>query len=544
MPMPFNNAVMTNGGAALLTKAQAGECKIEFTRMAIGDGTYDEDERTIAALQARTDLKDLKNSYAISGCSVYTEHSVKVTALLTNQDPTTLEPLVTEGYYINEVGLFAKEADGAESTEVLYSIAVTSGEQGDFMPPYNDYNPAQITQDFYVTVDNSAEVLVNSGGAALLVEDAQGFMIGAMPFYYGREYLPEADKTTITILKNTQVNINGKGYYNAEDVILSTAGIAEPGKDIYIYACAALEGYEPIYVLSQNSTVPEGYNADNSRKIGGFHCLCADVGTIEGHPLSGYVAGDILPASVWDLKHRPTSDPEGMAYDEGTGKWYDIYLASWDGVKLVSEYGGAVVTGTTATPFHGLKFREYMGKIGKRLLWRHEFMCVAKGSNECTAIEGAANPVTTGGHVDSEGRRMISDIGLEDCCGCFWQWVNDEYEHLIYASVNSQAGTTDASTGMISRYYTGNNNTSNKYFSGYIWSTDSAIGAETPPATYNDTIDDQQYGDSYGLPRQARAGARWGDSSRCGSRALLASDFGSCAASGNGARGASEPRVA
>ena len=38
MPQPFNNAVMTNAGARLLTRAQAGEIKIEFTRIAVGNG--------------------------------------------------------------------------------------------------------------------------------------------------------------------------------------------------------------------------------------------------------------------------------------------------------------------------------------------------------------------------------------------------------------------------------------------------------------------------------------------------------------------------
>ena len=40
------------------------------------------------------------------------------------------------------------------------------------MPPYNGYNPAQIIQDYFATVNNSAEVTINSTGAALLVEDA------------------------------------------------------------------------------------------------------------------------------------------------------------------------------------------------------------------------------------------------------------------------------------------------------------------------------------------------------------------------------------
>lgn len=172
MPQPFNNAVMTNAGAKLLTRAQAGEIKIEFTRIVTGNGTYSAAEKTLSALQARTALKSQKNSYALSDIDVFSDHSVKVTALITNQDPVTLKTLVTSGYYINEMGLYAKPSGGAAGTEVLYSITTTAGENGDFMPPYNGYNPAQITQDYFATVNNSAEVTINTAGAALLVEDA------------------------------------------------------------------------------------------------------------------------------------------------------------------------------------------------------------------------------------------------------------------------------------------------------------------------------------------------------------------------------------
>ncbi len=349
--------------------------------------------------------------------------------------------------------------------------------------------------------------------------DLKRFMISSVPSYYIRDSLFTPSKTTITIHADTQININGRGYYNTQDVVLNTSGVAGAGKNVYIYACIPETGLEPQFVLSQNSTVPSGYNADNSRKIGGFHCLCANVGTISGHPLSGYVAGDILPASVWDLKHRPVSEPEGMVYDAGTGRWYDIYLASWNGTKLVSQYGATIADGTSAKPFHGLLFKEKMGKIGKRLLWRHEFMVVAKGSNECTNINTSADPGTTGGHVDTAGRRMISDIGLEDCCGVLWQWVNDEYEHYATASNNVS-------------YHTG----TNTYMSGYSW-TNSV-------ATYNGAIDDKNYGDSHGFSRQALAGAYWSGSSRCGSRSVFADVFGSYLGSAIAARGASEPRVA
>ncbi|MCI9471535.1 MAG: hypothetical protein HFH56_10060 [Lachnospiraceae bacterium] len=172
MPQPFNNAVMTDAGARLLTRAQAGEIKIEFTRIATGNGVYAASEKTLSALQKRTALKAQKNSYPLSDIDIFSDYSVKVTALITNQDPVTGGTLVNAGYYINEMGLFAKVKDGAASTEVLYSITTTAGENGDFMPPYNGYNPAQITQDYYATVNNSAQVTIKTAGAALLVEDA------------------------------------------------------------------------------------------------------------------------------------------------------------------------------------------------------------------------------------------------------------------------------------------------------------------------------------------------------------------------------------
>nr|DAI67117.1 MAG TPA: tail collar fiber protein [Caudoviricetes sp.] len=172
MPQLFNNAVMTNKGANLLVRAQAGHIKLQFTRMAVGNGTYASSEKTIQALQKTTKLKSQKNAYALSAVNVYSEHSVKVTALITNYDAVKQSVLVSAGYYINEIGLFAKPQGAADSEEVLYSIAVVAGDNGDFMPPYNGYNPAQIVQDYYATVDNSTQVTIQTAGAALLASEA------------------------------------------------------------------------------------------------------------------------------------------------------------------------------------------------------------------------------------------------------------------------------------------------------------------------------------------------------------------------------------
>lgn len=173
MPQPFNNAVMTRDGANLLTRAQAGEVKIKFTRIEIGNGNYSADEKTFPVLQEQKGLKSPKNSYPLSHIEIYSEHSVKITALITNKDLITGEIFIDEGYFINEMGLFAKPEDGDEDTEILYSITVTSGGNGDFMPPYNGYNPAQITQDYFATVSNSSEVTINFVGAALSAEQVE-----------------------------------------------------------------------------------------------------------------------------------------------------------------------------------------------------------------------------------------------------------------------------------------------------------------------------------------------------------------------------------
>ncbi|MCI8626888.1 MAG: hypothetical protein HFI40_11560 [Lachnospiraceae bacterium] len=176
MPQPFNQAIMTNDGAKLLLRAQAGEVKMQFTRIATGNGIYTNEEKQISELQKATGLKSEKNSFGFSDINISDEHSVKLTALITNHNPLTGETLIQEGYYINEMGLFAKAIEGEESEEVLYSITTVAEGNGDFMPPYNGYSPAQIIQDYYITVNNSAEVTVQTGWGALSLATADDLM--------------------------------------------------------------------------------------------------------------------------------------------------------------------------------------------------------------------------------------------------------------------------------------------------------------------------------------------------------------------------------
>ena len=200
---------------------------------------------------------------------------------------------------------------------------------------------------------------------------------------------------------------------------LDTGSIAV-GSDYYVYLVDEGDGTASV-IISANSTYPDGETADNSRKIGGFHTLCANVGTISGHTLTGVTAGSILPASVWDITHRPVASPEGMVYSDKLDLWVDIYLASGTGSLTASVNGG-----TISDTRNWMDFVDDFAAVKKRMLTDIEFQIAAAGSNEETNIALSVDPVTTGGHSDTAGRRMISNIGCEDMCGAMYQWLNEQ----------------------------------------------------------------------------------------------------------------------
>lgn len=161
----FYAAVMTNSGAALLAEAIAGKARIQFTTLNAGDGEYSEAERTVTALQAMTSLKSQKQSVGFSSIVVESETSVHLTGVLDNEG-------MVESYYVREVGIYAKNVLDDEAEPMLYSIAVA--QVADYMPPYNGLAPTTIIQEYFATVDNSAEVTFEAGtGVYALADDLE-----------------------------------------------------------------------------------------------------------------------------------------------------------------------------------------------------------------------------------------------------------------------------------------------------------------------------------------------------------------------------------
>ena len=208
----------------------------------------------------------------------------------------------------------------------------------------------------------------------------------------------------------------------------------EAGKDYCVYACDS--NGMLVFKASKNSTYPAGFAAATSRKLGGFHTLARAVGTISGHTLTTFDTADINPYSIWDLKHRPRSNPAGMTYSPKTGKWCDIYLVSGTAASSLSVNGGTISDTRT-----WLDFVDDAGSVSKRLMTDSEFQCIATGSNEETNILASADPVTTGPHIDTAGRRMISNIGCEDMCGVMYQWLLDQSYRFDGGALSATSAT-------------------------------------------------------------------------------------------------------
>jgi uncharacterized protein (DUF2237 family) len=213
---------------------------------------------------------------------------------------------------------------------------------------------------------------------------------------------------------------------------LDTGTALTTGKDYSIYLvenAVTTSGLD--FKVSLNGTYPTGYSATTAYKIGGFHTECASITSENApaltsntywatHPAIGYNAGDIIPISIWTLLHRPISDPSGMAYINILNMWADIYLQSGTGSLTKSVFGG-----TTTDTRSQIQHQMDLALVGKRPMTDYEFMVAAEGSNQRTTIYGSADAVTTGGHLDTAGKRMISGFFIEDCCGFLWQWLDE-----------------------------------------------------------------------------------------------------------------------
>ena len=257
------------------------------------------------------------------------------------------------------------------------------------------------------------------------------------------EYIYASGANELTVVEGCVIAVGGAGIFKTANTILTAANLDAGsafavGKDYYVYICdSRIDSADEKYVISLNSTYPTGWNATNSRKIGGFHygrCRKVDSNlqplngssVIFGTGWESAVSNGIVPRSVWTLGHRPKCSPEGMVY-LGGGTWVDIYLNSDDGAKgLKSEYGCAPMTGTESMNWYN--FVERLAKSGKRLPNYAEFCAYAFGSpagldNANTNAWSATS--NTGRGVTGSVVNAVSSVGVVDAVGRVWEWLDE-----------------------------------------------------------------------------------------------------------------------
>ena len=328
----------------------------------------------------------------------------------------------------------------------------------------------------------------NQNAPDYLINAANLSKISPHLLYQGKQFIfpVEGAKNKLRIAANTGIKIIIGGEHKIfvinNDIefvpvnILDAGSVLEPGTDYHIYAVAASDNAS--LVVSKNASYPAGATASNSRRIGGFHTLCADIGALQNttHSLYDFSARDILPQGVHDLLNRPrTCDPQGMVLDPATGIWVDIYMQSSTGATTKSAYQGTV---TKSRSFDG--HQEDLAAVGKRMLLDAEFTSATMGTVPYRAVMGAVDPVTTGGKVNTAGQRIVSNIGCEDMAGCYWQWIGIQ----SFASYSTTAAWAEASPAGQGQQYL----PSNALVAGGGWTNASRSGARCRDASYSRAI--------------------------------------------------------
>lgn len=212
------------------------------------------------------------------------------------------------------------------------------------------------------------------------------------------------------------VTVNGVSLTFAANEVISTP-VLLVGVDYAIYATA--DGL----IVSNNFTVPDGYTAENSRRIGGFH----------------YGDNEFKDYSFYDLHFRPKcKDPRGMVIDiSGSRFWNDIYLLnSTPDLLGTSAYNAQIADGSSPCKIPAIWggdgiaqypnltqyiAAEVLAAYGKRLPSSDEFEILALGSTPGYAA--GTDPITT--KFDASAR---SKNGSEQVSGHLWQWGKEKWD--------------------------------------------------------------------------------------------------------------------
>lgn len=146
----FKRVVITRNGQTLMAKLMSGTGTVEFTKIGVSSTTY-----TDAQLEALTSLSGVKQTAPITNVARNNNVSVTVEGAISNEE-------LTAGYYMQTIGLYAKDPDLGE---ILY--AVTTASVAGYMPPFNNRTPSGAQFKLTTTVGNAENVTLQIDPSAV-----------------------------------------------------------------------------------------------------------------------------------------------------------------------------------------------------------------------------------------------------------------------------------------------------------------------------------------------------------------------------------------
>lgn len=184
------NCVITDAGREIMRRISTSGLTVKsasfaFTKVAFGNGEYTEEEQTESYLRSVTTLKSQKNTYPVTSLKKVSASDpqnmlYRVSTIAYNYNVATETVLVSTGYYITEIGIYAKATGGSESLVAIALIGdTTDTSENDYMPGVDPEEEIegqiyQIAYDLYFGYSNvELDATVESTGAAFPMEDGQ-----------------------------------------------------------------------------------------------------------------------------------------------------------------------------------------------------------------------------------------------------------------------------------------------------------------------------------------------------------------------------------
>ena len=479
----FRQLIITNKGQALMAKLIAGKANVEFTKVAASSTTYNDSQ-----IPALTAMSNIKQQVAVSKVTKINTVAVQVDAAMENSK-------LTVGYYMNALGLYAKDPDEGE---ILYAVAAAN--VGAYMPPYNGITVSGAYLKLVTTVSNASNVSMKVDPAAVAtvgdisalqeqITDIQSFIGYTDIDIYGVEVdfkNKKFTRLTGAVGKTPGASFNSIKAFGGR----RRCNVTDEGKVIAYHGDA---GYSETGVLTSAITIGDAPEKQKTYAIGTkvqvmveqpkfyYKVVPLELEKIEGGKgfhmrKARYYVSDTMksgfklhPAFIKDGKEKNfiyLSAFEGCTYDVSTNayKLNDAQDVDWTNDILASIAGAKPTSGLTQSGATRNGFRTIAAKRGTgwsqqtiqsisatQILFLVEYASfdmqkhlgvgvtnkVDDSTTSMTEITGATTTLgnASGQVVNTNGYSVVSYRGEENPFGNIWKWVD---------GINTNNGSTFA----------------------------------------------------------------------------------------------------